>query len=277
MRTSENLRHDLTGLPGTASDLLPAEPAGRRDMHEDTFERLRRQAEHRLDVLIGRRGGDMAFDLHWPTSQLADAIGFMETGFAFFGREPKTANGPDGAPPASDTEAAFFLREIPVALKDAREAVTALRKLSSSMTVLAREACGTAHIWSPAELMQRAAGLSQPLWRRHYILDLVQIGQENARLTSPARAILTALVDVIVQATREPTRPGERIPLVLGLYRDGTNMLHYRLDLPAAMGPQLALAGRTRLAERMVRELGGMLSVSPNAEGSSIRMDLPEP
>lgn len=233
------------------------------------FERLRRQAEHRLDVLIGRKVGDMALDLHWPTAQLADALGFLETGFAYFERA-SAANAE-----ADATEVGFFRREVPAALHEAREAMLSLHRMSAGLAVLARDTAASAHIWSPAELMSRCLELTRPLWQARLIIDHTAAGQENARLTASARAILTALTETVLALLRAP--PPERTALVLGLYRDGSNILHYRFDLPVAFGTPINLAARTRVAARMLQSVGGTLSVTAGSGGTMLRLDLPEP
>jgi hypothetical protein len=235
--------------------------------HSPDFERLRRQAEQRLDVLIGRRVGDMALDMHWPTAQLADALGFIGTGFAYFSRSAPGEEEP--------TEAGFFRREIPAALHEAREAMLALRRMSTSLAVLARDTAASAHIWSPAELMLRSIDLTRPLWHPRLIVDSSITEQENARLTAPARPILTALTEVVLALLREPAPEGT--PVLMGLYRDTTNILHYRVDLPSVLGSPISLASRTRVAARIVQSVGGELGITSTSTGLALRLDLPEP
>lgn len=235
--------------------------------HAPDFERLRRQAEQRLDVLIGRRVGDMALDMHWPTAQLADALGFIETGFSSFVR-----NAPGDEEP---TEVGFFRREIPAALHEAREAMLALRRMSTSLAVLARDTVANAYVWSPAELMLRSIDLTRPLWHPRLIVDSMIAGEENTRLTAPARPILTALTEVVMALLREPAP--ERTPVLMGLYRDTANMLHYRVDLPSVLGAPISLASRTRLAARILQSVGGELGITSTPTGLALRLDLPEP
>ncbi len=257
---------DLVEKPAPPEAVFPP-PVSRQADHA----RMMRQAEQRLDMLIGRQIGQIALDLHWPSAQVADVLGFLETGMVFFeshfgagGEQGRTSTG-------NEAEVSFFSRELPAALREARKAVGELRHLSASLRLLGQDAQGTPRIWSPSELLGRVTSLTRPIWRRNMILDTSGVSMENCRVTLPARPVLLALVETVISISRTLPRTQDEAGGTLGLYRDDDNGLHFLFECP----PFPVSTAAPPTAVEAMSAIGSRITVQPTARGTSIRLDLP--
>jgi hypothetical protein len=249
----------------------PAGPIGPEHGHD--AHRAEVEADARLDMLIGRRMGHLALDFHWPLVQIQDSLAFLEAGFDFFERSGRPSE--SGAPDARKlAEFDFYRREVPGAMAEARQAVELLNIHRTGLFMTARSASEHHLIWSPATLVEQCALIGDPVWRDHFHFDTTTSGLKTLRCRTPARPLLSALIDVCVAIVSHRLAADNRT-ITLGLYRE-EKQAHLMLETSPKQARMAPVTARIEHAARRLARHGWNAALWQSCGAMGLRVDIPE-